>query len=118
MHLNVVLFDVACFAGQIDGKVGLIDMVIFFQLTQRNAAQPDVVVVVGGEIACIAQGAFVVCNRVAELGFVFPEGPVLPRPERDIIEAGKKRASAEEPEASEDEPTPPEAGADSASMRN
>jgi ATP-dependent Clp protease ATP-binding subunit ClpA len=27
------------------------------------------------------------------LGFVFPEGPVLPRPERDIIEAGKKRAT-------------------------
>jgi ATP-dependent Clp protease ATP-binding subunit ClpA len=33
-----------------------------------------------------------------KLGFVFPEGPVLPRPERDIIEAGKKRASADEPE--------------------
>ncbi|MBU3889282.1 ATP-dependent Clp protease ATP-binding subunit ClpA [Methylosinus sporium] len=30
------------------------------------------------------------------LGFVFPEGPVLPRPERDIVEAGKKRASAAE----------------------
>jgi ATP-dependent Clp protease ATP-binding subunit ClpA len=29
------------------------------------------------------------------LGFVFPEGPVLPRPERDIIEAGKKRAAEE-----------------------
>jgi ATP-dependent Clp protease ATP-binding subunit ClpA len=29
------------------------------------------------------------------LGFVFPEGPVLPRPERDIIEAGKKRANAD-----------------------
>jgi ATP-dependent Clp protease ATP-binding subunit ClpA len=26
------------------------------------------------------------------LGFVYPEGPVLPRPERDIIEAGKKRS--------------------------
>ena len=26
-----------------------------------------------------------------KLGFVFPDGPVLPRPERDILEAGKKR---------------------------
>ena len=26
------------------------------------------------------------------LGFVYPEGPVLPRPERDIIKAGKKRS--------------------------
>ena len=25
------------------------------------------------------------------LDFVYPEGPVLPRPERDIVEAGKKR---------------------------
>jgi ATP-dependent Clp protease ATP-binding subunit ClpA len=31
------------------------------------------------------------------LGFVFPEGPVLPRPERDIVEAGKKRAEGEAP---------------------
>ena len=30
-----------------------------------------------------------------KLGFVFPEGPVLPRPERDIVEAGKKRVRAE-----------------------
>ena len=29
------------------------------------------------------------------LGFVYPEGPVLPRPERDIVEAGKKRVRAE-----------------------
>ena len=29
------------------------------------------------------------------LGFVFPEGPVLPRPERDIVEAGKKRVRPE-----------------------
>ncbi len=26
-----------------------------------------------------------------KLGFVFPDGPVLPRPERDIVEAGRKR---------------------------
>jgi ATP-dependent Clp protease ATP-binding subunit ClpA len=29
------------------------------------------------------------------LGFVFPEGPVLPRPERDIVEASKKRVRPE-----------------------
>ena len=28
------------------------------------------------------------------LGFIYPEGPVLPRLERDIVEAGKKRASS------------------------
>ena len=30
-----------------------------------------------------------------KLGFVYPEGPVLPRPERDIVEASKKRVRAE-----------------------
>jgi ATP-dependent Clp protease ATP-binding subunit ClpA len=30
-----------------------------------------------------------------KLGFVFPEGPVLPRPEKDIVEAGKKRIKSE-----------------------
>jgi ATP-dependent Clp protease ATP-binding subunit ClpA len=34
-------------------------------------------------------------DGIKKLGFVFPEGPVLPRPERDIIEAGKKRVRAE-----------------------
>ncbi|MBK9082008.1 MAG: ATP-dependent Clp protease ATP-binding subunit ClpA [Rhizobiales bacterium] len=28
-----------------------------------------------------------------KLGFVYPAGPVLPRPERDIVEAGKKRGA-------------------------
>ena len=32
-------------------------------------------------------------TAVKKLGFVFPDGPVLPRPERDILEAGKKRRS-------------------------
>jgi ATP-dependent Clp protease ATP-binding subunit ClpA len=32
---------------------------------------------------------------VKKLSFVFPEGPVLPRPERDIVEAGKKRVKSE-----------------------
>jgi ATP-dependent Clp protease ATP-binding subunit ClpA len=30
-----------------------------------------------------------------KLGFVYPEGPILPRPERDIVEAGKKRVRPE-----------------------
>jgi ATP-dependent Clp protease ATP-binding subunit ClpA len=34
-------------------------------------------------------------NGAKSLSFVFPEGPVLPRPERDIVEAGKKRVRAE-----------------------
>jgi len=31
----------------------------------------------------------------SKLGFVFPEGPVLPRPDKEIVEAGKKRVKAE-----------------------
>lgn len=53
-----------------------------------------------------------------KLGFVFPEGPVLPRPERDIVEAGKKRVRAE-PEVrrararrAKDEDAGPEEGED------
>ena len=34
-------------------------------------------------------------DGVKKLGFLFPEGPVLPRPERDIVEAGKKRVRPE-----------------------
>ena len=34
-------------------------------------------------------------DGVKKLGFVYPEGPVLPRPERDIVEAGKKRVRSE-----------------------
>jgi ATP-dependent Clp protease ATP-binding subunit ClpA len=34
-------------------------------------------------------------DGVKSLSFVFPEGPVLPRPERDIVEAGKKRVRPE-----------------------
>jgi ATP-dependent Clp protease ATP-binding subunit ClpA len=34
-------------------------------------------------------------NGVKKLGFVYPEGPVLPRPERDIVEASRKRLRAE-----------------------
>jgi ATP-dependent Clp protease ATP-binding subunit ClpA len=35
---------------------------------------------------------------VKKLGFVYPEGPVLPRPEREIVGAGKKRKPKAEPE--------------------
>jgi ATP-dependent Clp protease ATP-binding subunit ClpA len=54
-----------------------------------------------------------------KLGFVFPEGPVLPRPERDIIEAGKKRAAEEL--GRDNEATPPDAeepGSSPESVRN
>src|SRR5579875_2516691 len=34
-------------------------------------------------------------DGVKKLGFVYPEGPVLPRPERDIVEASKKRVRPE-----------------------
>jgi ATP-dependent Clp protease ATP-binding subunit ClpA len=47
------------------------------------------------------------------LGFLYPEGPVLPRPERDLLEAGKKRARAkdgEEANAEEGDAEPAEAG--------
>ena len=34
-------------------------------------------------------------NGAKKLSFLFPEGPVLPRPEPDIVEASKKRVRAE-----------------------
>jgi ATP-dependent Clp protease ATP-binding subunit ClpA len=79
-------------------KTPLADEVLFGRLKNGGAVR---VVVVGGE------------NGVKTLGFVFPEGPVLPRPERDILEAGKRRAPAEgetrtpareKPDAAPDDP--------------
>ncbi|MBM3562886.1 MAG: ATP-dependent Clp protease ATP-binding subunit ClpA [Alphaproteobacteria bacterium] len=61
-------------------KTPLADEVLFGRLKNGGAVR---VVVVGDD------------SGVKSLGFVFPEGPVLPRPERDIIEAGKKRAAEE-----------------------
>ena len=61
-------------------KTPLADEVLFGRFKNGGAVH---VVVVAGE------------NGEKTLGFVYPEGPVLPRPERDIIEAGKKRASAD-----------------------
>ncbi len=53
---------------------------------------------------------------VKTLDFVYPEGPVMPRPERDIVEAGKKRAgksrSRVEDEDEDDSETPPESSGD------
>ena len=54
-----------------------------------------------------------------KLGFVFPEGPVLPRPERDIVESARKRVKAEPEvlrakgeteEAADDEAAPDDQG--------
>ena len=69
-------------------KTPLADEVLFGRLKNGGAVR---VVVVGDE-----QGS-------KTLGFVYPEGPVLPRPERDIIEAGKKRGENDETEVKKDE---------------
>ncbi len=61
-------------------KTPLADEVLFGRLKNGGAVR---VVVTADE------------DGVKKLGFVFPEGPVLPRPERDIVEAGKKRVRAE-----------------------
>ena len=57
-------------------KTPLADEVLFGKLKNGGAVK---IVVVKDE-----QGT-------KTLDFVYPEGPVLPRPERDIVEAGKKR---------------------------
>jgi ATP-dependent Clp protease ATP-binding subunit ClpA len=58
-------------------KTPLADEVLFGRLKNGGAVR---VVVTGDE------------SGKKTLGFVYPEGPVLPRPERDIVEASKKRA--------------------------
>ena len=68
-------------------KTPLADEVLFGRLKNGGAVR---VVVVGDD------------SGEKKLGFVFPEGPVLPRPERDILEAGKKRAEAEDADAADD----------------
>jgi ATP-dependent Clp protease ATP-binding subunit ClpA len=57
-------------------KTPLADEVLFGRLKNGGAVR---IMVVADE------------SGAKTLGFVFPEGPVLPRPERDIIEAGKNR---------------------------
>ena len=61
-------------------KTPLADEVLFGRLKNGGTVR---VVVIADE------------DGVKKLGFVFPEGPVLPRPERDIVEAGKKRVRPE-----------------------
>jgi ATP-dependent Clp protease ATP-binding subunit ClpA len=61
-------------------KTPLADEVLFGRLKNGGTVR---VVVTAGE------------DGSKKLGFVFPEGPVLPRLERDIVEAGKKRVRAE-----------------------
>lgn len=47
---------------------------------------------------------------VKKLGFVFPEGPVLPRPEREIVGAAKKRKPKAEPEVRRAKAKKPDSG--------
>ena len=61
-------------------KTPLADEVLFGRL--KNGGTVRVMVTTGED-------------GVRKLGFVYPEGPVLPRPERDIVEAGKKRVRSE-----------------------
>ena len=70
-HLNVVFLQVAGLAGQVDGQVGLVDLVVLLQLAQAYAAQIDVVVVVHRKEVLVPQGGVVVGDGVAELGLVF-----------------------------------------------
>ena len=57
-----------------------------------------------------------------KLGFVFPEGPVLPRPEREIVGAARKRKPKAEPEVrrakakKSDGPAPDEGGGSGGSV--
>ncbi|MDB5643260.1 MAG: clpA, partial [Hyphomicrobiales bacterium] len=46
----------------------------------------------GGTVRVVVKGYD---TGARSLGFVYPEGPVLPRPERDIVEASKKRVRSE-----------------------
>ena len=46
----------------------------------------------GGKVRVVVKGEE---DGSRKLGFVYPEGPVLPRPERAIVEAGKKRLRSE-----------------------
>ena len=57
-------------------KTPLADEVLFGKLKNGGAVR---IVVVTDEAG------------IKTLDFVYPEGPVLPRPERDIVEAGRKR---------------------------
>ena len=69
-HLDVVFLQVGGLGRQVDGQVGLVDLVVLLQLAQADAAQVDVVVVVDGEKVLVPQRRVVVGDGVAELGLV------------------------------------------------
>ena len=69
-HLNVVFLKVGGLTRQIDGKVGLVHLVVLLQLAQADAAQINVVVVVHGKEMLIAQRGVVVGDGVAKLCLV------------------------------------------------
>ena len=88
-------------------KTPLADEVLFGKLKNGGAVRVVVTAEEGGP---------------KKLGFVFPDGPVMPRPERDIVEAGRKRKARSDAAAEaeqdvdpvdEDESDGPEAEGDS-----
>ncbi|UDL95055.1 ATP-dependent Clp protease ATP-binding subunit ClpA [Lichenihabitans sp. PAMC28606] len=72
-------------------KTPLADEVLFGKLKNGGAVRVVVTAEEGGP---------------KKLGFVYPDGPVMPRPERDIVEAGRKRKSRAEAEDARDEEEP------------
>ena len=70
-HLNVVFLQIGGLAGQVDGQIGLVDLVVLLQLAQAHAAQIDVVIVIDGKEMLVPQGGVVVRNGIAELRLIF-----------------------------------------------
>lgn len=68
-------------------KTPLADEVLFGRLKNGGAVR---VVVLSKE------------SGAKSLGFIYPEGPVLPRPERDIVEAGKQRTNSSKTKSQSD----------------
>jgi ATP-dependent Clp protease ATP-binding subunit ClpA len=68
-------------------KTQLADEILFGRLKNGGAVR---VVVLSKE------------SGAKSLGFIYPEGPVLPRPERDIVEAGKKRTNSSKTKSQSD----------------
>jgi ATP-dependent Clp protease ATP-binding subunit ClpA len=48
----------------------------------------------GGTVRVVVAGE----GKDAKLSFVFPDGPVLPRPDKEIVEARRKKKPRAEPE--------------------
>jgi ATP-dependent Clp protease ATP-binding subunit ClpA len=68
-------------------KTQLADEILFGRLKNGGAVR---VVVLSKE------------SGAKSLGFIYPEGPVLPRPERDFVEAGKKRTNSSKTKSQSD----------------